>query len=544
MVDILLKNDRNSLKIQKVNRNITVVQSEKKLSLFSMGARGVRGEQGPQGERGEAGEAGPQGIQGEVGPQGETGPQGIQGIQGIQGVAGATGPKGDKGDKGDTGEQGIQGVQGIQGETGPAGLQGETGATGPTGATGAGVASGGTTGQYLKKASNTNYDTIWATLSTDVLAITDPLYQPLDADLTAIAGLSPTNDDILQRKAGAWVNRSIAQLKTDLSLSGANTGDQDLSGYLTIASASATYLTIASAASSYQPLDSDLTALAGLTSAADKLPYFSGSGTAALADFTSFGRSLVDDADAGASRTTLGLVAGGAGDIWVQKAGDTMTGALTISLASGNSLIIDTTGMVYNASNNRLGINTASPTESLSVVGNFSVDDAVTTTKGYRFRTSGSNLDVEAAGADLFLSVWSGAGYTGTQRNKFRLEAGAEITKIINDVQFVDGPFGGTHHLISGATNGDAIFNNDGQSDADFTVKSDNYDGLFVDASNDAVVIMSNALGKVSFFGATPIDRELFIADPSGGATVDSQARTAIASILDVLINYGLIAAS
>ena len=53
---------------------------------------------------------------------------------------------------GATGPQGIQGIQGIQGETGPAGADG---------ATGQGLATGGTSGQVLAKASSTDYDTEW-----------------------------------------------------------------------------------------------------------------------------------------------------------------------------------------------------------------------------------------------------------------------------------------------------------------------------------------------------------------------------------------------
>ena len=58
---------------------------------------------------------------------------------------------------------------------------------------------------------------------------------------------------------------------------------------------------------STEGLDEELAAIAGLVSAADKLPYFTGAGTAALTTFTTAGRALVDDANATAQIATLGL---------------------------------------------------------------------------------------------------------------------------------------------------------------------------------------------------------------------------------------------
>jgi len=56
-----------------------------------------------------------------------------------------------------------------------------------------------------------------------------------------------------------------------------------------------------------QGLDATLTALAGLSTSADQYIYATGSDTFTTASITSFGRSLVDDADAATARSTLGL---------------------------------------------------------------------------------------------------------------------------------------------------------------------------------------------------------------------------------------------
>jgi hypothetical protein len=91
--------------------------------------------------------------------------------------------------------------------------------------------------------------------------------QPLDSDLTAIAALAPTNDDVIQRKAGAWSNRTMAQIKTDLALVKADVGlgsvDNTADSAKPVSTAQQTALDLK------QNLDSDLTTIAALAPADD-----------------------------------------------------------------------------------------------------------------------------------------------------------------------------------------------------------------------------------------------------------------------------------
>lgn len=144
-------------------------------------------------------------------------------------------------------------------------------------------------------------------------------------------------------------------------------------------------------------------------------------------------------------------------------------------------------------STDKIGFGTATPAEKLNVIGNFQVDDAATPTKGYRFRTTGSTLDLDGSAQDLLVSNYSGAGFTGTQRQYMRYGAGGNFVTVANEWSWKLGNnvFGATQHVIN--SDGGVIFNESG-ADADTRMEGDTDDSLFfLDASTDRIGIGLNA---------------------------------------------------
>lgn len=146
------------------------------------------------------------------------------------------------------------------------------------------------------------------------------LSAPAHSSSSAYALTLPTS-----LSAGAVFTSSGGQLSTgDLPVADGGTGASDAAG--------AQQNLGLQIGTDVQAYDAGLNSIAGLTTSADKMIYTTGSDTYAVTTISAAGRAILDDADAAAMRSTLGLgtMAVAATSDYVAKAGSTMTGQLVL----------------------------------------------------------------------------------------------------------------------------------------------------------------------------------------------------------------------
>ena len=203
----------------------------------------------------------------------------------------------------------------------------------------------------LSSATNSTSETLAATPKA-VKAVMDETNKKAPLNSPALTGTpttptAPKGTNNTQIASTAYVMAAIAAL-VDSSPDALNTLNE-LAAALGNDPNFATTMTNALAGK--QPKDATLTALAGLATAADRFPYFTGNDVASLATLTKVGRDILAKSTVAAVIGYLGLqeTVNKAGNA-VQRSGDKMTGELKIGTMNALRIFNDAFGLIFRRS--------------------------------------------------------------------------------------------------------------------------------------------------------------------------------------------------
>jgi hypothetical protein len=240
---------------------------------------------------------------------------------------------------------------------------------------------------------------------------------------------------------------------------------------------------------SYQPLDDGLTSIAGLTTSGDELLYTTASDTYATATITAAGRALIDDADAAAQRTTLGLATVASSGAYSDLSGT----------PSADDLLADHTAVNYTASNANIDGHLAGIDSALASVGG--------STNPNIYATTSSSYSPSASDAPD-LNVWYGASSTAN----FTLTL-PSITTVLTGTGATNSVVETFEMWVGRAVDGDIVIN-----------ATDGIDGIG-GASNTNVTTLTVSAGqwiKIVGWKTSSTNGKYLIGDPQSSSGISN----------------------